>query len=165
VRFLNANDVVASVLNDSLSYNESAQFTATGSNIISWSWDFGDGTASSSQHAEHLYQQEGLYEVTLLTKNANQCSTRKTLYVYQAPHLFIPNVFTPNADGKNDQFVILYNGREPYHLVIVNRWGKEMFSSNDRSNYWNGTDGENGVYFYRLQTGKTLYKGWVHLLR
>lgn len=71
----------------------------------------------------------------------------------------VPNVFTPNGDGLNDLFVpeILC---EPqfYELVIFNRWGKEVFSSNDIDRSWNGDSNNNedffsadGVYNYILK--------------
>src|SRR5690554_4216932 len=56
-------------------------------------------------------------------------------------NVFIPNAFTPNMDGRNDYFKPVISGDEIdfYELVIIDRTGKEVFSSNDPSKVWNGT--------------------------
>ena len=92
----------------------------------------------------------------------------------------LPNVFTPNGDGSNDNFIPF-----PYHFVdkinlkIFNRWGKIVFTTENPDINWDGKDKNNGmkcsdgVYFYicdvyeiRL-TGiiKRTIHGYIHLLR
>ena len=71
----------------------------------------------------------------------------------------VPNVFTPNNDGKND--VLKLNGTydpcyDQLDIKIVNRWGKEVYSSNDPNFEWdgknaNGNDVESGSYFVLLE--------------
>src|SRR5688572_12958294 len=46
--------------------------TATG-NIVSWNWDFGDGTTSTAQHPQHIYTEKGFYTVGLTVKNSAGC--------------------------------------------------------------------------------------------
>ncbi|MES2800670.1 MAG: gliding motility-associated C-terminal domain-containing protein [Bacteroidota bacterium] len=69
--------------------------------------------------------------------------------------LVIPNVFTPNNDGANDEFSITSSNLTDYQLIILNRWGNLMFESNDPANSWDGTsDGKacpDGTYFYLLK--------------
>ena len=45
---------------------------------------------------------------------------------------FVPNAFSPDGDGINDQFIPIFKDGLPeqYSLVIYNRWGQEMFDSN-----------------------------------
>ncbi|WP_210354485.1 Ig-like domain-containing protein [Sphingobacterium tabacisoli] len=80
--------------------------------------------------------------------------------------LDIPNIITPNGDGKNDEFRI--NGLELYDrvvLTIVNRWGNEVYKSNKYNNDWSGAGLSEGTYFYVLELvkgGKSeVQKGWV----
>ncbi|MBL1407162.1 Ig-like domain-containing protein [Sphingobacterium faecale] len=80
--------------------------------------------------------------------------------------LDIPNIITPNGDGKNDEFRI--KGLELYDrvvLTIVNRWGNEVYKSNAYNNDWNGLGLSEGTYFYVLELvkgGKSeVHKGWV----
>lgn len=49
--------------------------------IISWAWDFGDGTTSNEQNPVHTYAQEGSYLVILTTTSENGCSGYWCLYI------------------------------------------------------------------------------------
>jgi gliding motility-associated-like protein len=66
----------------------------------------------------------------------------------------IPNVFTPNSDGSNDNFVIDIEGEDKYDLQIFNRWGNKVFESKDSKKTWNGKDMNDGgecpagVYYF-----------------
>lgn len=67
----------------------------------------------------------------------------------------IPNAFSPNQDGFNDQFAPLTNCTfTSYDFKIFNRWGENIFESTDHALEWDGTqDGKPstiGVYVYLL---------------
>lgn len=93
--------------------------------------------------------------------------------------VFIPNAFTPNMDGLNDVFKPVISGGEIvfYELVIIDRTGKEAFSSKDPSKVWDGTTpGSNYtsspslfVYFLKVKAVNNLeyqtYKGHVVMIR
>jgi gliding motility-associated-like protein len=56
--------------------------------------------------------------------------------------LYFPTAFTPNRDGKNDYFKILYAyNLSEYHLVIYNLWGQKIFETRDPSHGWDGNLG------------------------
>ncbi len=83
--------------------------------------------------------------------------------------LHIPNSFSPNQDGTNDQFVIR-GLPENSSLMVFDRSGQEVFKSDKYHNDWNGrdTDGnilESGTYWYVLTVPdlKNDYKGFVYL--
>ncbi|WP_310101774.1 gliding motility-associated C-terminal domain-containing protein, partial [Algoriphagus sp. 4150] len=65
----------------------------------------------------------------------------------------IPNVFTPNGDGINDTWVI--RGLQEFfpqnELLVVNRWGVEVYRSTNYQNDWNGDNLNGGTYFYQFQ--------------
>uniref|UniRef100_UPI000716A6E2 T9SS type B sorting domain-containing protein n=1 Tax=Algoriphagus resistens TaxID=1750590 RepID=UPI000716A6E2 len=65
----------------------------------------------------------------------------------------IPNVFTPNGDGINDTWVIrgLQEFFSQSELVVVNRWGVEVYRSTNYQNDWNGDNLNGGTYFYQFQ--------------
>jgi gliding motility-associated-like protein len=71
--------------------------------------------------------------------------------------LDIPNVFTPNYDGVNDEFVVYVPQAEWFHIRIVNRRGQTVYESNNKDQYWNGRwmqsgeDCEAGEYIYTLK--------------
>jgi len=77
----------------------------------------------------------------------------------------IPNLITPNNDGKNDQFQVEGLPAGSF-FSVVNRWGDEVYKNSNYDNSWGGTDLSDGVYYYELKlpTGHS-YKGWVEIIR
>ncbi len=71
------------------------------------------------------------------------------------PVIWVPNAFTPNDDGLNSKFKIVYGSIKTFKLVIYDRWGEEMFSTTDIDNNWDGTfkgrPCPDGVYIYTLR--------------
>ncbi len=79
-------------------------------------------------------------------------------------NLMIPNIFTPNGDGVNEVFFIR-NKPDATEVMITNRWGKQVYSSKNYQNDWDGGDVADGVYFYRISATGQSYSGWVEVLR
>jgi gliding motility-associated-like protein len=93
----------------------------------------------------------------------------------------LPNVFTPNGDGKNDIFVPFppVTSVQEIDLTIFNRWGKEVFSTHDPAIKWDGKnqatnmDCSDGVYYYVCDVYeitlngnvKRSLQGSIHILR
>jgi gliding motility-associated-like protein len=67
----------------------------------------------------------------------------------QPPQLvIIPNVLTPNGDDKNDLFIIKnLMGWDNREIIIMNRWGKVVYTNLDYKNDWDGDKVADGVYF------------------
>ena len=91
-----------------------------------------------------------------------------------ATEIFVPNVFTPNADGKNDFFLIYGNDITAIDLKIFSQWGEMIYASRDNTRGWDGTyKGKKqpiGVYVYvvnvTLRNGsKVDRKGSISLVR
>lgn len=82
-----------------------------------------------------------------------------------------PNVITANGDGVNDYFSIpgLNSNNcaldKFQKIVVFNRWGREVYSSNDIAFKFRGTDLPSGSYFYHLDLGDIHFKGFIELLR
>jgi gliding motility-associated-like protein len=103
------------------------------------------------------YTAGGIYPVCLVALNSNGCTDTlcKNLIIYD-PLLFEPvNVFTPDADGTNDEFTFYWRADAvaEFSCVIVNRWGIKVNEMTDISQKWDGTDRNgdpcsDGVYFY-----------------
>ena len=86
--------------------------------------------------------------------------------------LFIPNVLTPNGDGFNDSWEIRNISLFPKNSVrILNRWGDQVYSTNNYTNNWDGSYGNGllpaGTYYYILDLGGSwgVFKGDVTILR
>ena len=56
----------------------------------------------------------------------------------EALKLFIPNAFTPNADGINDIYYITNAGFNIFDFTVFDRWGNQVFSSNYPDFRWDG---------------------------
>jgi len=79
---------------------------------------------------------------------------------------FIPNVITPNADGKNDVWQIGNLNYYPQNsLTIFDRWGKKVLEASPYQNNW-GQTSKPGTYFYNFNDGRTgkVWKGWVEVM-
>lgn len=88
--------------------------------------------------------------------------------------IFVPNVFTPNNDGKNDRLMVFGNYVATMQFRIFNQWGQLIFYSDNISNGWDGSyKGEQqpvGVYAYTLKVvlnDNTIInkKGSINLIR
>lgn len=98
----------------------------------------------------------GCYRVLAIDSFNNVSDSSNTVCVENCPIYTIPNIFTPNNDGDNDSLRPLpdYRFIESVSVRIYNRWGQELFNSNDILFYWDGTNIRNGkdvnpgVYFY-----------------
>ena len=145
------------------------QFTAITPGAVSWYWDFGDGDTSTLENPVHTFTGDTTYIVSLTAcLRSGCCNTFTGTYEVQGGvPIIAPNVVTPNGDGQNDALVF---SNLHYYLnssvVVYDRWGAEVYSSNDYQNDWtpNVVD---GVYFYVL-TGKYIYEpitGFFHVIR
>ena len=53
--------------------------------------------------------------------------------------IFIPNAFSPNENGENDQLKVHGVDGQTMSLMIYDRWGNEVFSTHDPDAAWDGT--------------------------
>ncbi|SKB89406.1 conserved repeat domain-containing protein/gliding motility-associated C-terminal domain-containing protein [Parapedobacter luteus] len=94
-----------------------------------------------------------------------------TIAVTVSAHPFkIPNVFTPNGDGRNDVFEIVgIEGFDRVEITVVNRWGNEVYRNTNYKNTWNGQGLNEGTYYYSIITHaggrQERHTGWVLIKR
>lgn len=118
--------------------------------------------------------QPGLYVVTA----SNICGdfADSAFVDFYLCDLKVPNVFTPNDDGSNDNFQLLFeSGITSLNCIITNRWGNVIRTFNQPNFSWDGTNEkgnavQDGVYFYKIDAitdgGNEVSKhGFVHLVR
>ncbi|MBL7952950.1 MAG: gliding motility-associated C-terminal domain-containing protein [Flavobacteriales bacterium] len=154
-----------------------AYFNHNVANAVSYNWNFGDGTGSSLETPMHTFPFGASSTVTLTTvDNTGEAATFLEQFTTQEQLDFsqieLPNVFTPNGDGRNDEFAPL-NERflgPCAHLTIYNRYGQRMFESLGNDLSWDGRSftGEpasDGVYFYVFTWGESALNSTVTLVR
>lgn len=161
-----------------------ASFVNTSSSNANNSWNFGNGQTSTNVDDQSVYSSPGIYTITLQIQNNDGCVAlvSKTLQVVSdipvtPPLGLIPQLITPNNDGKNETFEIKGISVYPNNdLEIFNRWGNLVFSIKGYNNTFDGTpnhksgsDGKlpSGTYFFILKlndSANTVFKGYVELM-
>jgi len=96
----------------------------------------------------------------LVTDQCGNIDSANTTISIEPCNYYIPNAFTPNGDGFNDEFFVQGSGMKNYLLKIYDRWGNKVFESKDQSTHWKGSDNyrkinneskaNNGVYVYQF---------------
>ncbi|MFA8450083.1 MAG: choice-of-anchor L domain-containing protein [Bacteroidales bacterium] len=119
-----------------------------------WVYDWlinGPTTSGSSQGKDISYEfkEPGEFNITLNITDENDCSSKYTLnFLVQRITAFawIPTAFTPNGDGKNDNFYVQTRKKAlaEFKLQIFNRWGQRVYETDDPSAKWDGK--VNGEY-------------------
>ena len=86
------------------------------------------------------------------------CTATATVIIYvilPCPDVFVPNTFSPNADGLNDFQCVIGGCIATLDFTIFDRWGETIFHSIDQKECWDGTfrgkPVQSGVYAYKLR--------------
>lgn len=147
-------------------------------------WNFGDGSANSIEFEpfhEFPSEEGGIYGVSLTVTSPEGCVDEFTRFidVKQDYNIFVPNAFTPDANGKNEVFTPILDGfdEQGYTLLIFNRWGQLVFESHNMEIGWDGSfaqrydQAQDGVYTWKVvakvkKSGlRKEYVGHVSLLK
>jgi PKD repeat protein len=92
-------------VNQTISFTDTSTSAAIGGSIVSWLWDFGDGTGSTLQNPTHAYSVAGAYTVTLTVTDDDGLtdSESKEITIYGPFTLYLP----PTADFTYTTFILL----------------------------------------------------------
>lgn len=108
--------------------------------------------------AEHRYTFDDFGEFRVLLWVSNGICTTDSFEIsvsVSASKLLVPNVFTPNGDGKNDEFRVSYRSIVEFDCWVYNRWGKLIYHWNDPAKGWDGNihgrPAAEGAYFYVIR--------------
>lgn len=114
------------------------------------------------QDQRYTFEEGGNYTVTVTASNSDcpcegeDTTCFKSFDVHIAESfLHVPNVFTPNGDGANDEFRVDYKSIVDYHIWVYNRWNKLVYESSNPMEGWdgniNGRPAAEGAYFYVIR--------------
>jgi gliding motility-associated-like protein len=135
---------------------------STSTTSITSVWSFGNGVAQTTTtniSPSTTYTAPGTYTV-YLTAQQGACfdTAMKVIRVDIPSKLEVPNVFTPNGDGSNDEFFLKIQNVTEITAYIYDRWGNKVYevSSNTGNIAWDGKsiDGKEcaaGTYFYIIK--------------
>lgn len=106
-------------------------------------WDFGDGNRAAGGSPSHRFSAEGTYLVTLF---ANDGDRRRAQFeaevgVFKTPKLILPNIFTPNNDGRNDVLTVAPESQNITvdRMVVMNGTGSLVYEAIGANAGWDGT--------------------------
>ena len=142
-----------SLLNSSVNFSSNSS-----SNSSQFLWELESPTSTNVFYDEDFsfsYSDYDLgdYSICLSVETDNGCidSICKSITIKDDFIFYIPNSFTPDADGRNDDFGPIINGaNKNYDFSVFNRWGEMLFSKDNNNLRWDGK---------HFKTGNILPKG------
>ncbi len=161
-------------------FNNTIHFIDQSVGAAHWNWQLGPNFISVEQSPTHTFEDTGKVLVRLIVTHPAGCKDSLTKELDFRPEItwFMPNAFTPNGDGKNDDFFGkgFLTGASNFKMSIWNRWGELVFETSNPNDKWNGEKRNNGgnspegVYVYMVSfTGPrgepNQYKGFATLVR
>lgn len=75
----------------------------------------------------------------LIVTSAGGCKTTKSVTIKLNGILYVPNAFTPNGDNDNDIFYAYGQNIVEFEMMIFDRWGEKLFTSENLDDGWDGT--------------------------
>ena len=104
----------------------------------------------------YMFTEPGAYRVECSVNNASCTTEPDDIKVnISESYLRVPNVFTPDDNGQNDEFRVSYRSLKSFHCEVYNRWGKKVFSWDDPAKGWDGTingrPAAEGAYYYVIR--------------
>lgn len=149
------NQTAVAIVSNTTSFNTSVQSTdvsceaemCDGSALVApsggtapYTFIWSDSLLQSTPTANGLCA--GTY--TVVITDANGCTATDSVTVNECPPaipeftFYAPNTFTPNGDGKNDVFMGYGTFIQNYDLMIFDRWGDQIFRTDDLNKWWDG---------------------------
>ena len=147
---------------------ETLLISAKGENVKEYYWNTGSTNANISVADPGM--------ITVMVVDSNNCRAWDSLEVSLGGcQVYVPNTFTPNDDGVNDVFMAKGENINIFELSIFNRYGEEVFSTDNIEDGWDGTfkgkASPMGVYSFKALFQNTVSKdvvsktGYVSLVR
>ncbi len=138
-----------------------------------WADDFGNTFSGESPRI--VFTNSGFHFINLVVLDTICKALYKSIYKVRVAgiqaEVFIPNAFTPNADDKNEKFLV-YGNRCTVddRFLIYDRWGRVVFETNNPyTEFWDATiegkPAKEDVYVYMLKRGSEIQRGQITLIR
>jgi gliding motility-associated-like protein len=169
--FFTASNILATLDNASISFLNKSNHYSDESEIT---WDFKDGSISFEENPTHTFLKPGNYDIELNIINTNLCtdSHSERIIIEEGLKMYIPNAFSPNEDGINDEFKVVGVGINEFSCKVFDRWGKLVYESDSSAKHsWkNEKNLPVGVYTYVIYATDYVnnayyYSGTISLIR
>ena len=155
---VNPNPKVTAGRDTTINLDQPMFISAVGSGTMTWI----DGQEISCRvcpTSQVFATQTGCYMVETVNEFGCKAKDEMCIEVTKESGIYVPNAFSPNGDGLNDEFLMSGFNISEVTMDIFDRWGEKLFTSKELTNGWNGTfknaPCEVAVYVYKI-TYKTL---------
>lgn len=123
---------------------------SAGTGFSSYLWSNG------SEDSILIVVEKGIYSVMV---EDFTCLISDTISINDCTLLWVPNVFTPNGDGYNDDFFAVSESVQEFKMIIFNRWGRVLKTLNNIEEKWDGSYNGNpcpdAVYYWKAEFNET----------
>ncbi len=118
-------------------------------------WIVGDGiVCRDCPNSQITPATSGCYIVEARYPNGCKAEDEVCIEITNEYSIYIPNIFTPNDDGKNDTFLVYGVGISDVSVTIFDRWGEQLYYEENQTKGWdgvhNGVLSKNDVYVYKV---------------
>jgi gliding motility-associated-like protein len=159
---------IISLGNDTSVCNNLPFFLEPNNSFVSYNWSTGNNLSTQSVDTTAT--------LSLTVTDANGCLAYDTIIVTVLNcDLTLQNVFSPDGDGVNDNFVLASNGFLNYNINVYDRWGQVVFNSLSGVNYWDGKNKlgnyvDAGTYYFTVEAvdianQKGFWKSYVNVIK
>lgn len=124
-----------------------------------WSPDVYECMTSNCSEVYDVPDRATVYVVTVIDDNGCMNTDTIVVDINGIMDLFIPNVFSPNGDGSNDELIVYGPRLFNFKIEIYDRWGKRVFETEDQKEHWDGTFNDKilpAQTFVYIVTGETV---------
>ena len=118
-------------------YGDDQQINATFEEHVFWSPSTYLSCTDCASPLIRIPEEDITYQYLLYDDKG--CYYRDSIHVFVIRKVYVPNAISTNGDGLNDVFYFRSISVEKFELMIFNRWGELLFTSNDISKGWDGT--------------------------
>ena len=120
------------------------------------SWILGDGILCHVCPASQIItNNSGVYKIQALSEYGCRATDEVNIEITHDYSIYIPNIFTPNFDEKNEAFLVYGVGISNIEVTIFDRWGEELYHDENQTKGWDGTYNnelcKNDVYVYLVK--------------
>lgn len=122
-----------------------------------YEWFFGDGNFSTQVHPNNTYDIPGNYTVTLIAEDLKGCrdTITKPITIREEYFIYVPNAFTPDGNRFNNFFEASTVNIRALSVIVFNRWGEVVYSSDNVNFKWDGTYNNqlvrDGTYVWKME--------------
>ncbi|MFM7023936.1 MAG: T9SS type B sorting domain-containing protein [Flavobacteriales bacterium] len=120
-----------------LEYGENLQIKADFEDKVFWSPATYLSCTDCAEPFVALPERDITYQYVLSDEKG--CYFKDSIKIYVIREVYVPNAFTPNGDNVNDVFYFRSISVDDFEMMIFDRWGELLFTSNDINTGWDGT--------------------------